>query len=105
MLDSLLVTTDQASLFETFNHRVKIDFEELRFQLLDLYDLVYCFPQIELGAILPKFTLLQLRIVQNVVDQEAKDLRTRFLDLGSLRTFSVDGDQFRFELERRHVDV
>ena len=63
LLDSLLVTTHQALISEALDNGVKINFHNFGFELLDLYNFIYCLPYIKLGGIFPKFTLFQLRIV------------------------------------------
>ena len=90
---------------KSLKYGVKVDFEELSLKFLDLYDLIYGFTDIKLGTIFSEFALFHLRVIQNVIDQEAQYFGTRILDFGGLNTFIIDCDQFIFEHFRWFIGI
>ena len=75
-MDSLPVSADFEAISKAFKRIAKIDFEELSLHHLDLTNILDCFLNIEGSKVCPEFALLQLGIIQNVVDEEAQNLRT-----------------------------
>ena len=67
LLDSLAIATYHEIILKTFECRVKVDFKVIGLQLLYLYNLVYGFTDIKLGAIFSEFALLQLGVIKKAV--------------------------------------
>ena len=65
---------------------------------LDLSNVLDCFLNVERGEVFPKFALLQLGIIQDVIDEEAQNLRTRSPDLARLLIVIQNGNQFLLHL-------